>query len=156
MKFVHLGMFAVVSALPLATNAQVTVEHPWVRATAPGQVVAGVYLKITSAKSAALVGARSPVCKDAEIHEMTMNDGIMKMRPVPRVVLPAGKPVEMKPGGYHLMLVNLARPLREGETVPVTLVIEDRGGKRRNVEFKAEVRGLAAAAGSHQPMNHTQ
>jgi len=98
-------------------HAQVTVEEPWIRATAPGQTVAGGYMSLRSAKPSALVEVSTPLTARAEIHEMSMEAGVMKMRAVPKIDLPAGKTVELKPGGYHVMLMNLDRPLRDGETV---------------------------------------
>lgn len=148
-------IFVLAAALGLAplAAAQVTVDEPWVRATVPGQPVAGGYLRITSAQSAALVGVRTPVAQRAEIHEMKMDSGVMKMRPVLRIELPAGRTVELKPGGYHLMLMSLAKPLRTGETVPITLVIEGPDKTRQEIKVQAEVRDLTRGMGGH---NHGQ
>lgn len=104
--------------------AQVTVQDSWIRATAPGQTVAGGYMKITSAKPSALISVSTPLTARAELHEMSMQGGVMKMRAVPKIELPAGKTVELKPGGYHLMFMNLAKPLHKGDMVPVTLTFE--------------------------------
>jgi copper(I)-binding protein len=133
-------------------HAQVTVDEPWIRATAPGQTVAGGYMKLKSAKPSALVEVSTPLTARAEIHEMSMEAGVMKMRAVPKVDLPAGKTVEFKPGGYHLMLMNLARPLRDGETVPITLVFEGPDRKRERIEVNARVRDVRA--GIHGDMKH--
>lgn len=140
---------AIALTLAASAGAQVKVNDAWVRATAPGQPVAGAYLKITSAQAAALVAVHSPVAGRAEIHEMKMDGGVMRMRPVARVGLPAGGTVALQPGGYHVMLMNLEKPLRPGDTVPITLVIEGHDGKRRDVEVKAEVRGVAQGMGGH-------
>jgi periplasmic copper chaperone A len=140
---------AIGMALAPSAGAQVTVDEAWVRATAPGQPVAAAYLKIKSAQAAALVAVRTPVTARAGIHEMKMEGGVMKMRPVARVELPAGKTVELKPGGYHLMLMNIAKPLRPGETVSITLVIEGPHKKRQEVEVRAEVRPMTSATGGH-------
>jgi len=149
------GFVAVAFGLALASSAgaQVTVEQAWVRATVPGQPVAGAYMKIKSAQAAALVAVRTSVTPRAEIHEMKMEGGIMKMRPVTRIELPAGKTVELEPGGYHLMLMNIAKPLRAGDTVPITLVIEGPGNKRREIEVKAEVRDITTGMGGHGKMH---
>jgi copper(I)-binding protein len=128
-------------------GAQVTAGNAWARATAPGQTIAGAYLKITSTTPSYLVGGSSPVAKAVEIHEMTMENNVMKMRPVSRVELPAGTPVELKPGGYHLMLVDVARPLVKGDSVPLTLIVEDKGGRRHTVEVNAEVTDLVGTGG---------
>ena len=82
---------------------------------------------------------------------MTKQDNVMKMRQVPAVELPAGKTVELKPGGYHVMLMDLKQQVKEGDTVPLTLVIEGPDGKRESVEVKAPVRALNASA---QPAGH--
>ena len=147
------GIIALSGALALccatACGAQVTVSDAWVRATAPGQKIAGAYLKITSAATAYLVGGSSKAAKSVEVHEMTMENNVMKMRPVKRLELPAGKAVELKPGGYHLMLVDVMRPLKNGDTVPIKLTVEGGDGRRQNVEVKAHVREGAAVGGQH-------
>ena len=130
-----------------ACAAQVTVSNPWVRATAPGQKIAGAYLKITSVSAAYLVGASSAAAKKVELHEMTMENNIMKMRPLARLALPAGTAVELKPGSYHLMLIDVARPLVKGDHVPLTLTVEGKDGRRHSIETKAEVGELVAAGG---------
>ena len=135
-------------------HAQVTVEEPWIRATAPGQTVAGGYMKLRSVKPSALVSVSTPLTASAGIHEMSMEAGVMKMRAVSKVDLPAGKTVELKPGGYHLMLMNLDRSLREGDTVPITLVFEGPGGKREQASVVARVRGIHAGMQGSTDMKH--
>jgi copper(I)-binding protein len=139
-----LAAFAVAICISGWAHAQVTVDEPWIRATAPGQTVAGGYMKLRSAKPSALVSVSTPLTARAEIHEMSMQAGVMKMRAVPKIDLPAGKTVELKPGGYHLMLMNLERPLRDGETVPVTLVFEGPDKKREEIRVNARVRDVRA------------
>ena len=128
-------------------HAQVTVKDAWVRATAPQQKVAGAYLQLTSAADARLVEARSPVAGVVEMHTTREENGMMKMRPIASVALPAGKTVEFKPGGYHFMLMDLKGPIKEGQSVTLTLVVEGKDGKRENVEVKAAVRPLTAHGG---------
>lgn len=135
-------------------SAQVTVEEPWIRATAPGQTVAGGYMKLRSAKPSALIAVSTPLTPRAEIHEMSMAAGVMKMRAVAKIDLPAGKTVELKPGGYHLMLMNLDRPLREGENVRITLVFEGPDNKRERIEVNARVRDIRAGMHGNQDMKH--
>jgi len=132
-----------------SAGAQVSIEDAWVRATVPGQPVAAAYLKIRSAQTAYLVAVRTPVTTRAEVHEMRTEGGIMRMRPVTRLELSAGTTVELKPGGYHLMLMNIAKPLRPGEIVPITLVIEGPDNKPREVKIDARVRDVTAGMGSH-------
>ena len=111
-------------------------------------------MKLSSAKSSALVGVSTPLTARAEIHEMSMEAGVMKMRAVPKIDLPAGKTVELKPGGYHLMLMNLDRPLRDGETVPITLVFEGPDRKRERIEVNARVRDIRAGMHGSKDMKH--
>jgi hypothetical protein len=132
--------------------AQVTVSEPWVRGTVASQMGTGAFMKITAAKPAKLVGASSPVAGVVELHEMKLVDNVMRMRAIDALDLPAGKPVELKPGGYHVMLMDLARDLKEGEIVPVTLVIEQ-DGKRQSLEVKAPVRA-PTARGPMAPAKH--
>ena len=141
----------VMAALVLSTtaHAQVTVADPWVRATVPQQKATGMFAQVTSAQGGKLVAASSSVADVVEIHEMAMDNNVMRMRPVTGLDLPAGKAVELKPGGYHVMLMGLKQQVKEGETVPVVLVFEGKDGKRENVEVKASVRALAAQGG-HQ------
>ncbi len=129
-----------------AAHAQVTVSDAWVRATVPQQKASGAFMQLQAAQDSRLVAASSPVTPAVEVHEMAMQDNVMRMRQVPAVALPAGKPVALKPGGYHIMLLNLTRQLKEGDTVPLTLVVEDAAGKRQTVAVSAPVRALNAGA----------
>jgi hypothetical protein len=108
-----------------------------------------MFMTLTSKEDARLVGASSPAAKIVEVHEMTMDNNVMKMREVKAVALPAGKPVQLKPGGYHVMLIDLARPLEPGQKVPVTLTIEGKDGKRTTVEATAEVRPATGMPAKH-------
>jgi hypothetical protein len=128
-------------ALPAA--AQVTVTDPWVRGTVAGQMATGAFMKLQSAKDARLIEASSPVAGVVEIHEMAMENNVMRMRAVNALALPAGRAVELKPGGYHVMLMDLKQQMKEGEVVPVTLVVES-AGKRETIEVKAAVRAPTA------------
>lgn len=134
---------AVALLAALAAQAQTSIKDAWVRGTVAGQKATGLFGQITSASGGKLVAASSPLAGVVEVHEMAMDGNVMKMRAVPGLDLPAGKTVELKPGGYHLMLMELKQELKPGETVPVTLVIEGAGGKRENVEIKAPVKALA-------------
>jgi copper(I)-binding protein len=126
--------------------AQVTVKDAWVRATVPQQKATGAFMQITSPTDAKLVEARSPAAGVVEIHEMKMDNNVMKMRAVENLALPAGKPVELKPGGYHVMLMDLKAQVKEGDTVPLTLVFEGKDKKRETVEVKAAAKSLTGAA----------
>jgi copper(I)-binding protein len=84
-----------------------------------------------------------------EVHEMAMDGGVMKMRAVPSLALPAGKAVDLKPGGYHVMLMDLKGQVKDGDTVPVTLVVEGKDGKRQTLELKVPARKAAAPTMKH-------
>ena len=129
--------FSLVSTTSLAQTA---VEDPWVRATVPAQRTTGAYMKLKSEKGAKLVAVKTAAAKVAEIHEMSMKGEVMEMREVKALELPAGKWVELKPGAYHVMLMELAKPLAKGEDVRITLVLEDKSGKRTELEVGATVR----------------
>ncbi len=140
---------AALVATAASAQAQTTVADAWVRATVAQQKATGMYAQITSAQGGKLVSASSPVAGVVEIHEMKMEGDVMRMRAVTDLALPAGQAVALKPGGYHVMLMDLKQPLKAGDTVPVTLVVEGADKKRESVEFKAMVRA-AAAAPAHQ------
>src|SRR5476649_700663 len=117
------------------SKGDLEIEKQWARATPPGAAIGGGYLVIRNKGAAAdrLVGVSSPASARVEIHEMTMEKDIMRMREVKGVDVPAKKSVELKPGGYHLMLIELKAPLKQGDKVPVTLRFEKAG------EVKAEL-----------------
>ena len=129
--------------------AQTTVADPWIRSTVAQQKATGLFAKITSTQGSRLVSASTPVAGLVEIHQMSMAGDVMKMRALPTgLALPAGQVVELKPGGYHLMLMDLKQQLKAGDSVPVTLVLEGPDKKRETVEIKAPVKALAPA-GAH-------
>ncbi len=134
-----------IASISLAASAQTIVKEAWVQGTVPQQKATGMFAQITSTAGGKLVSASSPAAGVVEIHEMTMDGNVMKMRAIPGLDLPAGKAVDLKPGGYHVMLMGLKQPLKEGDTVAVTLVIEGKDGKRESVPVKAPVKALAAA-----------
>jgi periplasmic copper chaperone A len=122
--------------------AEVTVKDAWVRGTVPAQKSTGAFLTITSSEDAKVVGASSPVAGMAEIHLSEQIGGVMQMHALDSLALPAGKAVELKPGGNHIMLMGLTRPITANDPVPIVLIIEDKKGKRTTVEIKAAVRPL--------------
>jgi periplasmic copper chaperone A len=146
MKTIHqLALAIALAAASLSVNAQTAVKEAWVRGTVDAQKATGMFAQITSTAGGKLVAASSPVAGVVEIHEMVMEGNVMKMRAIPGLDLPVGKAVDLKPGGYHVMLMDLKQPLKAGETVVVTLVIEGKDGKRESVEVKAPVKALAAS-----------
>lgn len=155
MKAVHRILTFALLALSATTGfaADIEIKAPWVRGTVAGQTATGAFMEVTSKAGATLVGAASPVAGVTEIHEMKMDGGVMKMRAVARLDLPAGKPVILGPGGYHVMLMNLKQTIKPGDSVPLTLQFEGKDKKVEMVEVVAEVRDLtskAPAANRHQ------
>ncbi|HZQ62503.1 MAG TPA: copper chaperone PCu(A)C [Casimicrobiaceae bacterium] len=131
--------------------AEVKVQDAWVRGMVPGQDTTGAYMKLQSTSNAVVVAARSPAAKSVELHSMSMEGGVMKMRGMPRLELKPGQPVELSPSGMHLMMLGVAHPLHAGERVPITLSIEDAKGQRSEVEVSATVRPINASEhGGHQ------
>ncbi len=129
-----------------AALAQVVVSDAWVRGTVPGQRATGAFMQLASADDRDLVAVATPAAKAAEIHSMALENGVMKMRAMQSLPLPAGKTVELRPGGYHVMLLDLVAPLKEGDSVPVVLTFADKSGRNTTQEVKATVRALTAGA----------
>jgi copper(I)-binding protein len=144
-----LGGVLVMIAMLGAASAQTTVTEPWVRGTVPQQKASGAFMQITSAKGGKLLSVSSPVAAVAEVHEMAMEGTTMRMRALGTLELPAGKPVELKPGGYHVMLMDLKQQLKAGDMVPLSLVIEGKDGRRETLEVQAPVRALGAPEPKH-------
>ena len=135
--------------LSVAAHAQVQIEKPWTRATAPGAKVGGGYMLIRNQGAAAdkLVAASSPAAGKVELHVHINEGGVMKMREVPGYDVPAKGAFELKPGGAHLMFMNLKAPFKEGDRIPVTLKFEKAG------EVKAEFQ-VGGLGGSSAPAHH--
>jgi len=147
-------------AVPFGASAQnaggPTIEHPWARAT-PGQSKTGAaYLTIDGGASAdKLVGVSTPVAGKAEVHSSMNEDGVMKMRGAGELAVPAGRKVELKPGGYHVMLMDLKRPLKAGESFPLTLTFEKAGKREVTVPVeKAGAKGDGPAMHMDGAMHH--
>ena len=138
----------VLLAAAAAAQGQVEARAAWARATVQGQTTAGAYMQLTSSERASLVGAESPAAGSAEIHEMRIEGKVMRMRALSRLELLPGKTTEFKPGGYHIMLLELKRPLKKGEIVPIRLKLEMKDKSVRTLEVRAEVRE-PTAAGQH-------
>ena len=139
---------AVLASTPAwAQTAAVKVEGAWARASVQGQKATGAFMRLTAQDGARLVRAESPAAGITEVHEMKMEGDIMKMRAVPALDLPAGKTVELKPGGYHVMLLDLKAPLAKGASVPLTLVFQDAKGVESKLDLTVPV-GTAAPGGA--------
>jgi hypothetical protein len=142
--FFAAALIACAANLP-AWAANISVTDAWARATMPGQPVSGAYMQIHSDANARLISASSPAVPRVEIHEMKMDGGVMRMREVKAIELPTGKVVSLQPGGLHIMLMNLQKPIAAGDVIPLTLVVES-GGKQQTVEVKAVARAMGMGA----------
>lgn len=142
-------------ALSAAAWAQTTVkvEGAWVRGTVATQKSTGAFMRLTPTANARLVEVKSPVAGVAEIHEMAMQNDVMRMRQVAGLDLAAGRTMELKPGGFHVMLMDLKQPLKGGELVPITLVFEDGARQRFTQEIQAPVTALGGG-NAPMPMQH--
>ena len=137
-KLKHLiALTAVVSSAAFAQD--IAVSDAWARATVQGQKATGAFMKLTAKDGARLVGAQSPVAGVTEIHEMKMERDVMKMAAIAGLDLPAGKTVELKPGSYHVMLMDLKQALPKDSMVPLTLQFVDAKGKPSQMEIKVPV-----------------
>ncbi|AKM30761.1 hypothetical protein AB870_12575 [Pandoraea faecigallinarum] len=135
------------SASVFAQNAQVDVSNAWARSTVPGQTSSAVYMTLQAHQPSTLLSVSTPAAANAEVHEMKLEGTLMKMRALPNgLPLDANKPVELKPGSYHIMLTDLKAPLKKGETVPLTLKFETADHKTTEQQVQATVRDLTAAA----------
>jgi len=128
-----------------------TVQGAWVRSSVSGQQGTGGFMKLTAKEPMQLVGVSTPIAGTAEVHEMRMDGDVMRMRRVSALDLPAGKAVELKPGGYHLMLQELKQPLVAGTSVPLTLLLRDAKGKQSKLELTVPVSTRAPGAGAAAP-----
>jgi copper(I)-binding protein len=126
-----------------AALAQVSVTDAWARATVAQQKTAGVFMNVRSASPARLVAVRTPVAASASLHQMQMQGQTMSMHEVDGVNLPAGQEVRLGPGGYHVMLFGLKQQLKEGDSVPLTLVVENGAKKREEVKVAVAVKPIA-------------
>ncbi len=126
-------------ALPALADS-VKIEDAWVRATAPGQKVAGGFMQLTADADMALVGGSSPVSRSLELHIMKMDGGVMEMRQLKEIALPKGQTVKLQPGGLHLMFIGIKQQIKDGDKVPVTLIVKGADGKEQKLDVQAEVR----------------
>ena len=120
----------------------VTVSDPWARATVTGQKATGAFMTLTASQHSKLVAASTPVAGITEIHEMKMDKDVMRMSSVAALDLPAGKTIELKPGGYHVMLMDLKNPLADKSNIPLTLTFEDAKGQKSQQVLQVPVRAM--------------
>ena len=140
-----------------AHEATVDIQNAWARATVKGQMATGAFMTLTARHSTRLISASTPVGV-AQIHAMKMDNNVMQMFELKEgLELPAGKPVELKPGSYHIMLMDLKAPLDKDTQVPVTLVFKDKSNAEQSITLNLPVRagmqpGMAMEHGNHQHM----
>ncbi|GIZ51900.1 copper chaperone PCu(A)C [Noviherbaspirillum aridicola] len=121
----NLVLASILAGLTPVASADVTINEPWARATVPGQPVGAAYMKISSTSTARLLSAESDIAKEVQVHTMQNHEGVMKMREHGQLEISAGQTVELAPGGLHLMLMGLKKPLAAGDTLNVKLTFED-------------------------------
>jgi len=138
----------------MAQTGQLEIQTPWARAT-PGHAENGAaYLTIVSPTADRLIAASSPVAKKVELHTMSMEGGVMKMRPLAAIDIPAGQPITLSPGGMHIMLLGLTQPLHEGQSFPLTLSFDHAGPRQVTVAIeKAGAMGPGGQATGSPPMH---
>jgi len=145
-------------ALLLATTAHaqnLNVQNAWVRATVQGQKATGAFMQITAPAASTLISVSTPVAGVAEVHEMKMDGDVMRMRPLTKgLELPAGKAVQLKPGGYHLMLMDLKLPLQKDTTIPLTLTLRDSKGVQSTQDLRVPVLSAAPAGQAEHQHKH--
>lgn len=142
MKKIFAGI--VLLCVAYSAHAGLKVTDAWVKATVPGQPVAGAYMTLTASEDLKVIGASSPVARVVEIHEMRMVGDVMKMRQLNDITLAKGKSVTLTPGGYHLMLQDIKHQIKAGEVVPLVIVIQDKNAKQYKISFDVEARDAAA------------
>ena len=128
----YIPLFFLLAACGQKTDVQtpeVKISDAWVRASAPGQSVGAAYMTLNSPQDSTLVYVETPAADAAEIHSMTMDNGVMKMRMLDELTLKAKTPEKLAPGGFHLMLMDLQKPLKAGENVTFRLCFKDKTGK---------------------------
>jgi copper(I)-binding protein len=133
-------------------RAEVTVTEAWVRGMVPGQSATGAFMTIHSTQPTTLIGASTPMASRVEIHRMTVDQGMMRMRPVEGVPVPENGSVRLEPGGYHVMLMGVTKPLAKGEKIPLELTFKDKDGKQSTTRIEADVRDLAGHGGMKMNM----
>ena len=149
---------SILLAVVLAAGAQaqtVEVKNAWVRATVQGQKATGAFMQITAPAASTLVSISTPVAAVAEVHEMKMDGDVMRMRPLTKgLELPAGTAVQLQPGGYHLMLMELKLPLQKDTTIPITLTLQNSKGVQSTQELRVPVLTAAPKGQAEHQHNH--
>ncbi len=139
------------TAWPLHAADLLKVVDPWARATVPGQNVGGVYMELVASENLRLTGIKTAASESAEVHQMKMEKGMMRMRPVPFLQLPAGKRVKLEPGGYHVMLFDLKNSLVAGQKLKIELIVEDAKKAVHRIAVEADIRDRVGPADHDHP-----
>jgi len=155
----RIAMTAVLSAAALCAQAQtapVMASGAWARPSVQGQTTSAAYMTLTAKEPLSLVGASTPVAGVTEVHEMKMAGNVMQMQAVDAIKLEPGKPVELKPGGYHIMLMQLKTQLKPQTSVPVTLTFRNAAGAKSELQVSVPVQASAPTGGMDMsmPMQH--
>jgi periplasmic copper chaperone A len=153
---VGVGLWLAAATGAVAQTGDPQITNAWARATPGAAQTAAAYVTVVSSAGDRLTGASTAVAQKAELHSMTMDGNVMKMRQVDGIDLPAGKTVTLKPGGYHIMLTGLAQPLTEGQTFPLTLTF-DKAGTRDVTVTVQKVGSMGPGTtmpGMDMPMHH--
>ena len=138
----------------MAQTGQLEIKAPWARATSGHAENGAAYLTIVSPTADRLTAVSSPVAKKVELHTMSMEGGVMRMRPLAAIDIPAGQTVTLSPGGMHIMLLGLTQPLREGQSFPLTLSFDHAGPRQVTVAMeKAGAMGPGGQATGSPPMH---
>jgi periplasmic copper chaperone A len=140
MQFALTALFSSCLLAAPALADSIKVDNPWVRATAPGQKVAGGFMSLTADADMTLIGGSSPVSNHLELHFMKMENGVMEMREMKEIPLPKGKAVSLAPGGLHVMFIGLKSPIREGQKVPISLIVKGSDGKEHKLAVEAKAK----------------
>lgn len=157
MKFIQLFLVSCLASASIFSSSisfahgyeinDIAIKHPWAKATAPNQPVGGGYMGFDNKGKTddALIAVKASVSKSVELHTMSMDNGVMKMRQVPKISIPAGAAVKLAPGGFHVMFIGLNAGLKEGDKFDAVLVFEKAG----EVKVQFNVESGAASTGAH-------
>jgi periplasmic copper chaperone A len=143
-----LALAALLFATPVLADP-VKVDNAWVRATAPGQKAAGAFMNLTATTNMTVLSGSSPAAKVVELHTMSMDNGVMIMRQIKDLPLPKGQTVSLKPGGLHVMLIDLNGQIKDGDKVPLTLTVRDANGKEQKLDVELAARQMGGMRPQH-------
>jgi periplasmic copper chaperone A len=143
-----LALAALLFATPVLADS-VKVDNAWVRATAPGQKAAGAFMNLTATTNMTVLSGSSPAAKVVELHTMSMDNGVMIMRQIKDLPLPKGQTVSLKPGGLHVMLIDLNGQIKDGDKVPLTLTVRDANGKEQKLDVELAARQMGGMRPQH-------